>query len=202
MARPPNAVDFVVEVAGLTDQLVEQRDGVGRRACEAVLALVQDHGAVTHPADRVEVVTHDHHGRARVADLGHLVEALHLERHVTDGEHFVDEQHARIHVDGHREAEPHEHARRIELHRRVDEVPDVGELHDRVEAGIHLGAGQPQDGRVDIHVLPAGQLGVKAHADGNQRRDLAAYAARGPRWVRSPRRASAAASTCRSRCGR
>ena len=73
-----------------------------------------------------------------VADLAHALEALELEREVADGEDLVDEQHLGLDVDGHGEAEPHEHARRVELDRRVDEVLDLGERHDRVEALLEL----------------------------------------------------------------
>ena len=54
--------------------------------------------------------------------LTHAVEALELEGEVADGEHLVDEEHLGSDVDRDREAEPHEHARRVELHRRVDEL--------------------------------------------------------------------------------
>ena len=53
---------------------------------------------------------------------------------VADGEHLVDEQHVGIDVNRHREAEPHVHAGRVGLHRRVDEVLQLGELDDLVEA--------------------------------------------------------------------
>ena len=45
-------------------------------------------------------------------------------------------QHVGIDVDGDREAEPHVHARGVGLDRRVDEVGELGELHDLVEAPL------------------------------------------------------------------
>jgi hypothetical protein len=66
-------------------------------------------------------------------ELGELVEALVREALVAHREHLVDEQHVGIDVNGHGEAEAHVHAGRVGLHRRVDEVPHLGELDDLVE---------------------------------------------------------------------
>ena len=63
-----------------------------------------------------------------------LVEALVREAFVADGEHLVDEQHLGIDVDRDGEPEAHVHARRVGLHRRVDELLHLGELDDLVEA--------------------------------------------------------------------
>ena len=63
-----------------------------------------------------------------------LVEALLLEGGVADGEHLVDEQDLGVHLDHHREGEAHEHARRVVLELQVDEVAQLGEVDDRVEA--------------------------------------------------------------------
>ena len=70
----------------------------------------------------------------RRRELGELVEALVREALVADGEHLVDEQHVGIDVDRDGEPEPHVHAGRVRLHRRVDEVLELGELDDLVEA--------------------------------------------------------------------
>ena len=41
-------------------------------------------------------------------------------------------------MDGDGEREPDVHARRVELHLRVDELADAGELDDVVEDGVGL----------------------------------------------------------------
>ena len=74
-------------------------------------------------------------GGAKVVEL---LEALALELGVADGEHLVDEQDVGIDVDRDREPEPHVHARRVVLHRRVDEVLEAGEVDDLVEALVEL----------------------------------------------------------------
>ena len=64
-----------------------------------------------------------------------------------------------------REGQPHVHAARIALHRRVEEGLDFGELHDAVELGLDLEAPHAEDGAVEEDILAAGQLRVEARAD-------------------------------------
>ena len=71
---------------------------------------------------------------AAAPELGELVEALVREAFVADGEHFVDEQDVGVDVNGDGEAEAHVHPGRVRLHRRVDELGELGELDDLVEA--------------------------------------------------------------------
>ena len=71
---------------------------------------------------------------AAALELRELVEALVGEALVADRQHLVDQEHVGIDVDRHREAQPHVHAGRVGLHRRVDEVLHLGELDDLVEA--------------------------------------------------------------------
>ena len=73
------------------------------------------------------------------------------------------------------EREAQEHAGRVVLHRRVDESLDVGERDDFVELARLPGARMPEDGAAQEDVLAAGQLGVKARADLEQRTDTAAH---------------------------
>ena len=72
--------------------------------------------------------------RPDCAEVLHAAEAAPLELRVADREHLVDEQDLGLEVRGDREREPHVHAARVALHRRVDELLDPGELDDLVEA--------------------------------------------------------------------
>ena len=81
---------------------------------------------------------------------------------VADGEHFVDEQHFGIDVNRDRESEPHVHAGRVGLDRRVDELRELGELDDLVEALLDLALRQAEHDAVDEDVLAAGDLRMKA----------------------------------------
>ena len=108
-------------------------------------------------------------------ELGELVEALVRERLVADRQHLVDQQHVGIDVDGHGEAEAHVHPGRVRLHRRVDEVPQLGELDDLVEAARDLPLREAEHDPVDEDVLAAGDLRVEPGAELDERGDAAVH---------------------------
>ncbi len=140
-----------------------QADGVAQRAHAAHGVADQDHGAAAR------------------AQVGEALLALALEGRVADRQHLVDQQDVGVDVDGHREAQPHVHAGGVVLHRLVDELLDPAEVDDLVEAPVELATGQAQDRAVEVDVLPAGQLGVEAAAELEQRRQPAAACAPAPR---------------------
>ncbi len=67
--------------------------------------------------------------------------------------------------------EPHVHAGRVGLDRRVDELLHLGELDDLVEAPRHLALREAEHDAVDEDVLAAGDLRMEAGAELDQRRD-------------------------------
>ena len=71
--------------------------------------------------------------RPPLRDVVHLAEALLLEARVADRQHLVDDQDLGLEVRGDGEREPHVHAARVVLHRRVDEPLDLRERDDLVE---------------------------------------------------------------------
>ena len=73
-------------------------------------------------------------------ELVYAVQALLLEALVADCEHLVDEQHVGFDVHRDREAETDVHARGVEPHLVVDELLELGERHDVVEATLDLTA--------------------------------------------------------------
>ena len=101
-------------------------------------------------------------GAALALELLHPVDALALEALVADGQHLVDHQDVGVDVDGHGEAEPDVHARGVELHLVVDELLELGEVHDVVEDAVDLALGQPEQRAVQVDVLPAGQVRLEA----------------------------------------
>ena len=123
---------------------------------------VEPHRLVAQPLDAPEIVGDEDDRFPPRLELLDLPHALVLERLVADGEHFVDEEDVGIHGDGDGEAEPHVHARRVGLHRAVDEDLETGEGHDLVEALPDLGPGEPEEDPVDVDVLPARELGMEA----------------------------------------
>ena len=104
-----------------------------------------------------------------------LARHLLVKRLVADGEHFVDEQHVGIDVDRHGEPEAHVHAGRVGLHRRVDELLELGKGDDLVEALGNRALRQSEHHAVDEDVLTAGNLRMKAGAELDERRDTALH---------------------------
>src|SRR6185369_8394168 len=104
-------------------------------------------------------------GFSTTLELGELVEALVCEGFVTDGEHFVDEQDVGIDVDRHGESKTHVHAGGVGFHRRIDELAELGEIDDFVEARLDLLLRQSEHDSVDEDVLASGNLWMKARAE-------------------------------------
>ncbi len=73
------------------------------------------------------------------------------------------------------------------LHRRVEELLHLGKGHDLVELARDLRALHPQDRAVQIDVLAAGELGMEAGADLQQRPNAAADLRAPLRRLRDPR---------------
>ncbi len=131
--------------------------------------LAEEQHARTEQPDGVHGVADHDDGGATMLQFAHAVEALELEGDVAHGQHFVEQQDLGLDMDGDREAQPHVHARRVELHRRIDEVAYLGELDDLVEALGDLFSGQAQQHAVHVDVFPTRHLLVEAHADAEQR---------------------------------
>ena len=81
---------------------------------------------------------------------------------------------------GHREREPHVHPARVALDWRLQELREVGELDDVVEALLHLCATHAHDRAGQDDVLPASELRMEAGPNLQQRADAADVFPRGP----------------------
>ena len=113
----------------------------------------------------------DEHDRAPAArDVVHLAEALALELGVADGEHLVDEQDVGVEVRGDREGEAHVHAAGVALDRACRGTARCPRTRRsrRSVAAISLAA-HAEDRAAEEDVLAAGQLGMEAGADLEQR---------------------------------
>ena len=135
-----------------------------------ISAVVEHDDPVADLAGQVGAVGDEQDGLALLLDLLDAVEALLLEDLVADRQHLVDEEDVGVDVDGDGEAEPHVHARRVVLHLLVDEVLELGEADDVVEVLLDLLAGDAEERGVDVDVLAAGEVGVEAGAELEQRR--------------------------------
>ena len=111
--------------------------------CDNLAVLEHDH-AFADLAYRPDRVRDDDDRAALGLELVDPVEALFLESLVPDGEHLVDEQHVGLDVHRDGEAEPDVHARGVEPNLVVDELLELRERDDVVEATRDLSAGKTQ----------------------------------------------------------
>ena len=146
-------------------------DRLVRRAVERDEPVLQQHRAIAEALDRRSVVRDEDDRAAALLELEDLAEALPLERLVADGEHLVEQQDVGLDVRGDREAEAHVHPRRVRAHRQVDEVLEPGEGDDLVELLADRRAAEAVDRAVEVDVLAAGQVGMEARAELEQRAD-------------------------------
>ncbi len=133
----------------------DDRPGVGLdhlsgRSVSHLVALFEPDDVIAHVDDGPHRVRDDDYGLAVPLEVGEALEAFALERLVTDGQDLVDEEYVGLHVDGHREPEPHVHTGRVVLYRFVDELADPGKVDDVIEAGQRAlfvsGPGWPRSG--------------------------------------------------------
>ena len=103
-----------------------------------------------------------------------LSKTFSLKREVADCKRFVHDQDVRFEVRGNGEGQPNVHATRVALDYRIDELVDLREIDDFVELPRHFLAFHPQNRPVEEDVLAAGQLGMKAGANFQQRPEAAA----------------------------
>ena len=134
------------------------------------VAVVQHVGLRAEPHHRVGVMAHEQHRHPIVLHPAQLCHATRHEPRVADRQRFVDDEYLRIDVDRGGEREAHQHARRIRLHRHLEEVADVGKRQDAVVALCDLGIAQAEDPRVEEHVLAPRELRVESGPEFEQGR--------------------------------
>ncbi len=110
---------------------------------------------------------------ATLLDLCDAGEAFSLKGLVAHGEGLVHDKNVGVDVDGSRKGKSHVHARRVGLHRLIDEDADVRKARDVVEPGVDVGAAHSEYGAVQVDVLAARELRVEASAKLQQSRDAA-----------------------------
>ena len=136
------------------------------------LAVLDDDDAVTDLAHEGDRVRDDDDRPALGLELVDTVQALLLEALVADGEHLVDEQHVGLNVHRHREPEADVHARGVEADLVVDELLQLGEGDDVIEAPGDVAPRKAQQGSVQVDVVPAGQLRLETGAELQHRRQV------------------------------
>src|SRR5262245_28161930 len=179
-ARPPLAQAGAELLGALLEreQAVVALERLARRPVVLHLTLAQEHGPLAEALDRRRRVRDEADGAAALLELEHLRHALPLERLVADREHLVQEQDVRVDVHGDREAEPHVHPGRVRPHGQVDEALELRERDDLVHPLAHVLALETVDRAAEEDVLAAGEIGVEAGAELEQRADRAAHVER------------------------
>ena len=118
-----------------TRELLIELDSRADVAEVARASTIQHQHARTDPRNLIHVVA-DQHERRVVADASQPFVAFGTKRDIAHRQDFIQQQHVRLQRRRHRETEPHLHAGAVALHRRVDELADLREIHDLVELGV------------------------------------------------------------------
>lgn len=159
-------LEFVDEADVAVDDVVGGADGDD-------FAVEHEGGAGGEALDHAEVVGDEEDGDAAFLKFFKFVDAAVGEDGVADGEGFVDDENFGLNVDGGGEGEADVHAAGILFYGAVHEVADFGEGGDGGEGGFDFGAGETDDLAVEDDVFAAGEFGVEAGAEFEERGDAA-----------------------------
>ena len=114
------------------------------------------------------VVRHDEQGSALFAEFADTVEALVLKISVPHRQRLIDDQDIRTNRRGDGKSQPHLHTAGIGAQRLVDVVTNFGESLDFRHEFANPISEQPINLAAHVNVLPAGEIGMKAHAQFQQ----------------------------------
>ena len=132
--------------------LAKDTNGFAGRRVRHEPSLFQNYGPVTESAHLVGIVRDQQNSATIGLKLTNTVHALGLETLVTHGEHFVHDEHIGIRGHGYGKAESDVHTRGEKLDGRVDELLELGELHDLVNQAVDLASRETEHrgGEVDV----------------------------------------------------
>src|ERR1700733_2515682 len=94
-------------------------------------------------------------------DLAHTALA---EVHITHREGLVHQQNFGVDMDGNGESEAHDHPAGVGLDGLIDEVADLCESSDLVEAAVHFPIREAEDGSIQINIVATGKLRIETGA--------------------------------------
>jgi hypothetical protein len=95
----------------------------------------------------------------------HFSQAFFLEGDVADRQDLIDQERFRLHVSRDGEGQPHLHSGAVMFQRGIDEILNFGEGDDPIEFPVDFFFAHAEDRAVEVGILPAGELRVKAGAD-------------------------------------
>src|SRR5690606_14254397 len=132
---------------------------------------VQQNSLGTQPLHRPHIMTHkQHRPPLTLAHFVHLAQALLLKLSIAHREYFINDQNLRFQMRGDGKCKSDFHATAVVLHRCVQEFLDSAEIDNRVKLLADLRAAHAEDRAVEVNVLPARKLRMKARAHLEQRR--------------------------------
>ena len=94
--------------------------------------------AQTDPLHDLHIVGHKDKSGAVVLEGLHPLVTASLKRCITHSQHFIHQKNVRIDMGGYGKTQPGVHAGRVPLDRRIQIVPDLGEVDDPLEAIVDL----------------------------------------------------------------
>src|SRR4051812_30848867 len=109
------------------------------------------------------------------------------EVNIADGQRLIDEKNLRIHMDRHGKGKTNGHTARVSLDRLINKGPDLSEGFDILIAGVDFLGGKAQNGCVEINVVAAGEFGVEAGPEFEQRRHTSVDGDVAASWMQNAR---------------
>ena len=106
-----------------------------------------------------------------------------LEGGVTNGENFIEDKDIPFRADSNGKGEADLHAGRVIFEFLVHELFEFGKFDDVVIHGVDFGVAEAEHGAVQINVLAAGEFGVEADAELDERDESAIHDDRAGGWI-------------------
>ena len=137
------------------------------------MALLDPHRGGADALHLLDGMAHKQHGYvAGIYEALDAALALLLEKHVAHRERLVDDEDVGLHHGGDGERDTRHHTRGVVLHGHVEEVAQLGEVHNLVKVFFHELLGVTQKRTVEEDVLTRGELEVETSAQLNEGRDV------------------------------
>src|SRR5262249_55064585 len=118
------------------------------RAVVNDLSLFQINYAIAHGLDAEHIVRYEKNSRPIAFKVLRKIHAFALESKITYGEYFIQKQDVRLEVGRNGKRQPHAHAARIALHRRIDEILHLGKVNDGIELASNFRPTHAKNGAV------------------------------------------------------
>ena len=110
--------------------------------------MLQPHHPVTHLPNLLQAVGHKQHRGPPAHQFHHPLPAFFLKVRIADRQNLVHDQNLGIHHRGNGKGQPGQHTGGIVANGHLDELTQLGEVHDLVVLGLQKLLAVPQNGAV------------------------------------------------------